>query len=375
MIYLDNAATTQVFERAADAAVKAMRIDFFNPNATYGAGVAIKSDIEENRRTIARALGVSPDELFFTSGATEANNWVFKCGIKNRKGNVVISAGEHSSVYEPAMRLKSDGTDVRIVGLKKDGVVDLDELSRAVDANTTLVSIIHVSNETGVVNPIEKAVSIIKARAPRALIHSDGVQAALKLKKPIGMLGVDLYTVGAHKLGAPKGVGLLYAKKPLVMSPMIMGGGQESGRRSGTQNTPYIAAFAAAVTEFSRIEKDNDVASVRKKLCDTLVRNGCEIIGNEDQNSGYIACVYVPNVKAEILQNLVFERGVVIGKGAACSGSKRGNRVLKAMGLDDKKIECCVRISLFVNSEEADVMAAADIIIDAAQKIRSNNVG
>lgn len=375
MIYLDNAATTRVFECAIAAAAEEMRAKYYNPNATYGAGVSAKTNIEDKRRMIARALGASPDELFFTSGATESNNWVFKCGIKNKKGNIVISAGEHSSVYEPAMRLKNDGVDVRVVGLKRDGTIDLDALAAAVDERTALVSVIHVSNETGVVNPLDKIVAAVKPRSPHALIHSDGVQAALKLKKPLDALGVDYYTIGAHKLGAPKGIGLLYVKKPNNIAPMMVGGGQENGRRSGTQNTPYIAAFAAAVDEFLRLSASSRVSEIRGKLCDYFMRQGYDIVGGTEQNNGYILCVHVPRVKAEILQNLVFENGVIIGKGAACSGSKRGNRVLKAMGLGDNEIECCIRISLFVDTSESDALNAAKTISAAADKIRSNNVG
>lgn len=374
MIYLDNAATTRVFDSAVAAANTAMREEYFNPNATYKSGVEAKKSIEFSRKTIADAVGAKPEELIFTSCATESNNWVFACGIKNPRGNVVISAGEHSSVYEAAMRLKNRGTDVRIAPLTRSGTVDEDALYGLVDENTSLVSIIHVNNETGVINPIKRICGNVKALAKRALFHSDGVQAFLKHSEPLNSLGIDFYSASAHKLGAPKGIGLLYKKNGITVSPLISGGGQENGLRSGTQNTPYIAAFASAVTEFLHRSNKSSITECRAKLAEIFTHNGCKIVG-EGENSGYILCVCIPDIKAEILQNLVYERGIIIGKGAACSGSKRGNRVLAAMGLSPKEIEGCIRISLFCDTVPSDAEAAAHIILETADKLRSGNVG
>ena len=373
MIYLDNAATTKVFDCAASAAQRVMTDGFFNPNATYKYAVSAKAEIEKCRRTIASAIGASDDEVVFTSCATEANNWIFARGRKNPKGNVVISAGEHPSVYEPAMHLMGRGIDVRIAPITKDGQIDVDAFSALVDENTSLVSVIHVSNETGVVNPIKKLSDIVKRKSPRALFHSDGVQALLKTHDRLDGLGVDLYSASAHKLGAPKGIGLLYIRRGVTIAPYILGGGQERNLRSGTQNTPYIAAFASAVEHFSALERQTNTKAVRDELCSFFVERGCKIIGGD--NSGYILCVMFPGVKAEILQNLSADSGVIIGKGAACSGSKRNNRVLAAMGLSDKEIECCVRISLSPETTHDDAMSAANIIVTAADGIRSNNVG
>ncbi|MDE7406753.1 MAG: cysteine desulfurase [Clostridiales bacterium] len=363
MIYLDNAATTKVFDSAVSAAETAMLTDYFNPNATYKSAVAVNNSIEKARSVIAGAVGANSDELIFTSGATESNNWVFNCGIKNHKGNIVITAGEHSSVYEVAMQLKSRGKDVRIAPLKHDGTVDEQALLRLVDDNTALVSIIHVSNETGVVNPVKSIAAAVRQKSPNALIHSDGVQAILKSGLPINGLGVDYYTASAHKIGAPKGIGFLYMRRGLNMSPYIFGGGQEHGMRSGTQNTPFIAAFAAAVQEYAKRNRD-DIPSLRDELCKYLTDRGFAEVGC-GQNSGYILCLCAPKYKAEILQNIVHDKGVIIGKGAACSGSKRGNRVLSAMGVKSDEIERCIRLSLFVDTTREDAFTAAKIIADA----------
>lgn len=373
MIYLDNAATTCVFDSAAKAAHTTMLDAFYNPNATYKSAVSANDNIEANRRIIADAIGAYPDELVFTSCATEANNTVFSCGIKNQKGNIVITAGEHSSVYECAMQLKNKGRDVRIAPLNPDGTVSEEKLLQLVDTNTALVSIIHVNNETGVINPIKRISIAVRERAPRVFVHSDGVQGVLKLNQPICDLDVDYYSISAHKIGAPKGIGLLYIRRGLNIAPLLFGGGQESGRRSGTQNTPYIAAFSAATEEFLKRADTNRIYKIRNELCNYFSEHGCKIIGGNNA-SGYILCVCIPEVKAEILQNLAYDRGVIIGKGAACSGSKRGNRVLEAMGLSKTDAECCIRISTFVDTTIDDAISAAKIILECATTIRSEHV-
>ncbi|MCH5350401.1 MAG: cysteine desulfurase [Clostridiales bacterium] len=372
MIYLDNAATTKVFDEAVSAAAQMMTDNFYNPNATYTHGVAVKSFIESCRKEIAKYLGAEDKEIIFTSCATESNNWVFSQGRKRPSGNIVISAGEHSSVYEPAMRLKSRGTDVRIAKLDKSGRVDTDDLLRLVDDNTSLVSVIHVSNETGVINPIKDICSAVKRKSKNALFHSDGVQGALK-SDSVDSLGVDYYSVSAHKMGAPKGIGLLYVNKKLNIAPMLVGGGQERGLRSGTQNTAYIAAFAAAVKQFIKTRDLERTHAIRNKLVELFTDSGAKIIGDRS-NSGYILCVCLNGAKAEIVQNAACDRGVVIGKGAACSGSKRGNRVLSAMGLSDSEVERCIRISLCNDTSMGDAVTASEIILECAYKIRRGNV-
>lgn len=372
MIYLDNAATTRVFDCSVSAAAESMKISYFNPNATYANAISVKKSMELARKTIADRLGVDSEELFFTSCATESNNWVINNGRKKPKGNVIISAGEHSSVYEPAMQLINRGTDVRIVPLDRTGIVDVEAFKRAVDANTSLVSVIHVSNETGTINPIKRLVGITKQTAPTALFHSDGVQGAFKTDMSLRASGVDFYSVSAHKLGAPKGIGLLYIRNGINISPYIYGGGQERGIRSGTQNTSGIAAFAAAVEHFCSIDK-SFLGLLRREVAEYFIEQGCEIVG-DGENSGFILCVHIPFVKAEILQSAVCDSGVIIGKGSACSGARRGNRVLSAMGLSDKQAECCIRISFAVDTNRDEVMRAASIIAETARKIRSENV-
>lgn len=231
MIYLDNAATTSVCKSAIDETVKIYSELFYNPSATYRGGVECKKIISDSRQTIAGVLNCDANKIYFTSCASESNNWVFSSVIKNQKQNVVVSAGEHASVYECAKKFKSKGFDVRFAPLLKTGQVDESALLDLIDENTVLVSVVHVSNETGVVNDIASICAKVKEKNSKTLFHSDGVQAFLKISTDLEELGVDFYSISGHKVGAPKGVGLLFAKKNIL--PFIVGGGQESGLRSG----------------------------------------------------------------------------------------------------------------------------------------------
>lgn len=373
MIYLDNAATTPVYDCAVEAAVASMRDGYFNPNTTYSSGVKVHNEIERARRSIATAIGATPEESVFTSCASESNNWVINSAGKNPKGNIVVSMGEHASIYEPAAALASRGIDVRFVPLDKSGKVDISAFGEAVDENTSLVSVIHVSNETGVINPIKQLVSITRKKAPRALFHSDGVQGLLKTNESIKSLGVDLYSASGHKLGAPKGIGLLYIRNGVKIAPFILGGGQENGLRSGTQNTPYISAFASAAENFKRHANFDKTAKLRDEIAEFFESRDCKVIGSGER-SAYILCICIPDVKAEIVQNIAHDNGVIIGKGAACSGSKRGNRVLSAMKLNNKQIEGCIRLSFFTDTTREEALSAANIIYAAAERIRRGHV-
>lgn len=270
MIFLDNASTTRVFDEVLNTMSDINSMFFYNPSALYGKALDVKNLMDESRKSLAERLNAQKNELFFTSCATEANNWILNSGFKNKKGNIVISAGEHASVYDCAMSLKNKGFDVRIAALTREGTLDLDDLERKLDNDTSLVSIIHVSNETGVVGDIENIVKIIRKKSLDALIHSDGVQAFCKTKTDVKKLGVDFYTVSAHKIGGPKGVGAIYINKNIKIAPLLYGGGQESGLRSGTENVPAIVGFARAAEVFEKKYDKNKTTAVFEYLKNSL---------------------------------------------------------------------------------------------------------
>lgn len=374
MIFLDNASTTRVFENAAEAMKSVYLTEYFNPSATYSAAVGVKRLIDHARLNIALKLNALPEEIFFTSCATESNTWAINNGFKNKKGNIVISSGEHASVYENAIALKGRGADVRFVPLLKDGTIDMVQLSKIADENTSLISVIHCSNETGAINDIAQINSYLRKKCPNALFHSDGVQAFCKIETDVKKLGVDMYSLSAHKIGGAKGVGILYIKKPLKISPLIIGGGQEIGARSGTENTAGIVGFSVAIEEFSKNYNKEYFKLMRDLLRNALISAGA-IINESQDNSVHILSASFSGLKAEILQSLLSNEDIFIGLGSACSGKTKNNRVLSAMGLGQSQIEGSLRLSLGCFNTVEEIEYASKKIIEKVYFLRGKIFG
>jgi cysteine desulfurase len=374
MIYLDNAATTPVCKLAIEETRRIYEEVFFNPSATYRYGVMVKKEIALAREKIAKLLDCNPTRLYFTSCASESNNWVFNSTLKNVKQNVVISAGEHASVFECAKSYKNKGFDVRIAPLNSDGAVNVDALVSLIDENTALVSTIHASNETGVVNDLSLITSQVKEKNPKTLVHSDGVQAFLKTTISIEDVGVDFYSISGHKVGAPKGVGLLYAKKNVL--PLIIGGGQEGGFRSGTENVAGIVSLGVAAEEFAKLAKESDlniiVDTFEKFLIDEL---GAEIVGKSSKRTGYITCALFSGTKAEILQTMCCDDNLIVGRGSACSSKQRGNRVLQEIGISLQKIDGALRFSYSPQTTKEDLESASKILKKNVNLLRGHRIG
>lgn len=376
MIYLDNAATTPVYIDAAKAAEQVYLDVFYNPSSTYPGGIAAKKLINEARKTVASALNCSPNAIYFTSCATEANNWALNCGLKNKKGNIVIGLGEHACVYECAKALKSSGLDVRFVPLDTDGRVTPEALKATMDENTGLVSIMHVSNETGVINDIASLSELAKTTAPRCVFHSDGVQAYLKTDNDVQRNSVDMYSLSGHKIGAPKGIGALYVSPKLNIRPFIYGGGQENGMRSGTENVAGIVALGVA-TEVYRARYDAQKVKANRETLINGLRSvpDVKIIAENAPNTGLIVAFTALNTKAEIVQTLCSESGVIIGRGSACSSKHSGNRVLSAMGLPQKEIDGALRIGLSPDTTPGEIETAIETIRTSVERLRGGRIG
>lgn len=376
MIYLDNAATTCVYPEVADIMKEYCLHGYFNASATYKPALKVRSDLSAARATIASFLGAETNEVFFTSCATESNNWAIKNGFKNKNGNIVISAGEHACVYESAKSLESKGFDVRIASMNFDGDVNIDDLTSKVDEKTCLVSVIHVSNETGVVNNLKAISDQIKRINPRVIFHSDGVQAFLKVDCNVKSLGVDMYSISGHKFHAPKGTGALYIDNKLHLAPYLNGGGQESGLRSGTENIAGIIGMAKAGEIFCTHRDNANPSANFAVLADMLNKiDGCKLIGCREKNSHYIAAASFSGCKAEILQSMLADEGLLIGRGSACSSRHSGNRVLSAMNLPQNVIDGTLRFSLSPETEREEIIKACKIVEENVKKLRGNNIG
>lgn len=368
MIYLDNAATTKPTEKVIAHCESILRDDFYNPSALYYPAIQVKTEIEEARKAVAEKLKCTSNEIVFTSGATEANNWAINCGFKNKKGNIIISEGEHPSVFEPAMALKGKGADVRIAPLCENGTIDCDKLFGLIDENTSLISIMHVSNETGAVNPVAEIAKRAKQINKKIIFHSDGVQAFCKIPTEIGASAIDLYSISAHKIGGLKGVGALYIADNINIASMILGGGQEKRLRSGTENVMGILTFKDAVEDFN----DASVKPLFKYAINSLSKiDNVKVNSFMENSGGYIISAGIYGVKSEVLQHLLSDDGVLVGLGSACSSKVKKSRVLEAMNVDKAYIDGNIRISFCPQNTLEEVQAAMDIIASNVQKLRS----
>ena len=373
MIYFDNSATTPVLPEAAEAARRYMQEAYFNPSAAYAGAVQVEREVEQARSFIASRLNAEPAELYFTSCGTESNNTALFGSMRAARGQgrVIVSAVEHPSVYEAALELKERGYDVVFAGVDGTGKVRMDELESLLTPETKLVSIMHVNNESGAVNDIDAIYALVKKRCPEALMHVDGVQAFMK-EAPVKC---DMYSFSGHKLHAPKGIGGLYIRRGVKVKPYLVGGGQESGFRSGTTNAPGIMALNAAVSDYARngaLYREN-MLQVKKRLYANLTRirdvrlNGPAI----EEGAPHILNMSFMGVRGEVLLNALSERGLYVSTGSACAAHKRGkNRILNAMGITGDRQDGAIRFSFsrFNTVEEAD--AAARLIEEQVNILR-----
>jgi len=350
--------------------------DYYNPSATYKPSLKIKKDLENARESLSKYLKIDKSELYFTSCATESNNWVLNSALKNKSCNLVISAGEHACIYETAKNLQNKGFDVRIAALNNDGTVNENDLISKIDDKTALVSIIHVSNETGVVNDLKALFTKIKKKYPKVLCHSDGVQAFCKIPTDLKAMNVDFYSISGHKFGAPKGVGALYISKKANLTPFVFGGGQENGRRSGTENVAGIIAMADAAKIYREHSDTDKIDKIHALLIEKLKEiSNVQIIGDGAVNSNRILAVSFIGCKAEILQSMLADEGVLVGRGSACSSRHAGNRVLAAMGINQSVIDGTLRISIAPETSAENIETAIEKIKIVVAKLRGNKIG
>ena len=371
MVYLDNAATTQVCPEAAEAAVNCMVSDFGNPSSTHGAGRQARSLLKKARADIAAALGARPEELFFTSCGSEGDNWALLSGahlMRHRGKHIISGQTEHDAVRKTLDRLEAEGFEVTRLAPGPDGSIRTEDVLSALRPDTVLVSLMLVNNETGAVTDIPAVSRALKNAGSQALLHTDAVQGFLKLPFTAKTLHADMITLSGHKLHAPKGVGALYVRTGLRPAPHILGGGQEDGKRSGTENMPGICAFAAAVNAYradrnaaARMEalREKTVARLQIAISELTVIGG---------GAPHILNVSLPGYKSEVLLNYLDVKGVCVSKGSACKKGARSH-VLEAMRLPANVIDGSIRVSLSRFTTEEDMDAFCACLIEAQQRL------
>ncbi len=363
MIYFDNSATTQTMREAAERAFQTMTQDYYNPAAAYGAAYGVEKQVNEARAYAASLIGAKAEEIIYTSGGTESNNMAVYGSLRamHKKARIVTTETEHPSVFETMHAAAKDyGLEISYAPLRRDGTVDVDRLSDVLHADTDFVSIMHVNNELGSVNDLNAIARKVRAVSPNAILHADGVQAFMKV--PSGSLPVDLYSVSAHKLHAPKGVGFLYIRNGIHFAGGQIGGGQERNLRSGTTNAPGVLGFDTAL----RIYQQNmsvwhrQMQTVKLRLYENLMRIGdvCVNGPSPEQSAPHILNLSFLGVRGEVLLHALERYGILVSTGSACSAKKQGkNRVLNAIGLTGARQEGAIRFSFcpFNTTEEADL--------------------
>lgn len=365
VLYFDHSASTPIHDRVAATVGEVMKLHYANASALHRAGTEAGKLVERARAAVAAGLGVKPEEVVFTSGGTESNNLALK-GIWGREGkrdgHLITSAVEHASVYECAKQLEREGASVTWLPVDRFGRVDPDDVAGALRKDTALVSIMHVNNETGTVQPIREIGALLAAH-PRAKFHVDGVQAVGKVPVKVREWGIDLYSGSAHKFRGPKGTGFLLVREGLALTPLLAGGSQEGGVRGGTHNVPGIVGMAQALRLAleGMPERRRRMFGLRRKLLQ-LASGIPEWIPNgygpdeEERAAPHIINMSYPGMRPEVLVHALEQRGILVSTQSACSSkSLKPSRVLLAMGCDADRASGSIRVSLGDEHAESDI--------------------
>ena len=373
-IYLDNAATTKPCGEAVSAAVDAMTENYGNPSSLHRAGLDAQLAVDRARKAIAASIGADSSEIYFTSGATESNNLALRgisaaYGRKRRK--IVISSVEHASVDETASALEKNGFEIVRISPRDDGRFYADDFISACDENTCLVSMMLVNNETGYIMPVRETFMAVKRSFPEMITHCDCVQGYMKLPIKAASLGADLISLSAHKIHGVKGVGAIYIKKGVRVIPIVTGGKQEKGIRSGTESVPLIAAFGAAVDKFrpTIAERYERVSQLKAHLLEKMGGIENVAVNSPSDGSPYVINISAVGKRSEIMLHFLESKGIYVSSGSACSKGQQSG-VLGEFGISGKRADGAVRISITAQTTEEELDEFAEALAEGMTKIR-----
>lgn len=377
-VYLDNSATTRCSERAKDLMVKVLMEDYGNPSSLHMKGVEAENYIKEAKKKIAKTLKVDEKEILFTSGGTESNNTaLIGAALANKRaGNHIITTSiEHASVSAVTGYLEELGFRVTYLKVDANGIISLEELQEAVCEDTILVSMMMVNNEIGAVEPIEEAVKIIKAKNPNTLVHVDAIQAYGKYRIFPKKLGIDMISVSGHKIHAPKGTGFLFIKDKTKVKPLIYGGGQQKGMRSGTENVPGVAALGEAAEEIYENfeEKIDHLYQIKQRFVEGVLKiEGVSVNGKTDRDSApQIVSVSIDGVRSEVMLHTLEDRKIYVSAGSACSSNKPSvSHTLASIGLKNNLLDSTIRFSFSVHTTEEEIDYALEVMNEVVPKLR-----
>lgn len=377
MIYLDNCATTKPRDKVVKGMIEALEMDFANPSSLHRLGMSSERKIKDSRRTIAQFLKADEREITFTSGGTESNNIALQ-GIINkftRKGKHIITTNiEHPSIYKVLKHYESLGYEITYLNVNKSGLIDLDDLRHSIRQDTILISIIHVNNEIGVKQDIEGISQIIRESKSQPVLHVDGIQSFGKVD--LNLKKIDTFSFSGHKVHGPKGIGGLYINKNLKLDPIVYGGNQESGMRSGTENVPGIIGLGEAVKillDKGKEERDHIhnlknyfIKRIEDEIEDVKINTSMD-----EMSSPYIINVTFKRTRGEVLLHYLEDKEIYVSTTSACSSQGTAkSHVLQAIGLSDKEIEGTIRMCLSYEISKEDIDYVIDILKDSVEDIR-----
>lgn len=372
--YLDNSATTRCGDRACQVMVDLLTKDYGNPSSLHMKGIEAERFVETAKKKIAKTLRVSEKEIIFTSGGTESNNLaIIGAAMANRRaGNHIITTSiEHASVENPMEFLKEQGFEITYLSVDENGIISLEELEEAVTEQTILVSMMQVNNEIGAIEPVAEAVELIKEKNPDTLIHVDAIQSYGKMYIYPKKLGIDMLSVSGHKIHGPKGSGFLWVKEKTKLKPLILGGGQQKGMRSGTENVPAIAGLGEAAEEIyeNLDEKRAHLYGLKQRFIDGIEKlEGTHVNGKTGEDSApHIVSVSFEGIRSEVLLHSLEDRGIYVSSGSACSsnnhaGKQKGSKTLRNIHLKENLLDSTLRFSFSVHTTEEEIDYALEVL-------------
>lgn len=376
MIYFDNNATTEIADEVVEAMLPFLKGNFGNPSSAHAEGRVTRHAIAEARDSVAELLGASPDEIVFTSGGTESDNWAIRSALAAdaNRNKIVTTRVEHEAVRKTCEQLERLGTEVVWLDVDADGALDVDQLRDSVDERTALVSVMWANNETGVLFPVAEVAEIVKGGS-NALFHVDAVNAAGKIKIDLSKTMIDLLSISAHKIHGPKGVGALFVRNGVNLPAIMIGGGQELGRRAGTEAVHQIVGMGAAAKFVTDIAPMSAVEKLRDKLENSILAtipgatvNGTRARDNRLPNTTYIS---FENINGEMLLSMLDDHGVCVSTGSACnSETKTASPVLAAMSIPYSQATGSIRFSLGRFNTEAEVERVLELLPEIVAKLR-----
>ncbi len=369
MIYLDNSATTFPDQSVIAEVCRVMGTVLGNPSSRHSLGSEAEHLLTDCRKRLAKVMGIKPDELYFTSGGTEADNIAVLGGANIKKGRrIVTTAIEHPAVLESMKRLSEQGFEVIYLKPDKSGSVPIEAFREAITPETSLVSVMAVNNETGAIQPIDKLKPIMTRIAPRALLHTDAVQAFGHIPLHLARWGVDMASISGHKLHAPRGIGALYVRKGVALKTPVLGGGQEHGLRSGTENLAGIAGLTLAAELMSPADTEK-TALLKKRLRDGLLQIPRTELNGGENTAPHILNISFEGIRSEIMLNALNSHKIYVSSGSACASSKGGGRhVLKAM--EAKYADNAIRFSLSRYNTESEIDTVISAVCESVEKLR-----